>query len=94
MNRDEVIRKDFEDFCRKELGDVPVLDGGRYISQKISNYWRLWNEATQQEADRAAKILEDAANRLEGDRKRVPQVDAHVACVLRDKAADIRKGEA
>jgi hypothetical protein len=37
-------REAFEALVRKELGDIAVMDGGRYISQKISNYWRCWQE--------------------------------------------------
>lgn len=45
-------RAAFEAFVRRELGDVPVTDNGRYISMKINNYWRTWNEAQQQSASR------------------------------------------
>ncbi len=41
---EEQQREAFEALVRKELGDIAVMDGGRYISQKISNYWRCWNE--------------------------------------------------
>jgi hypothetical protein len=40
-------------------------------------------------AKRCAEVCEEAAAKLR-DRKRVPQVDEHVACVLDDKAAAIR----
>ena len=35
----------FESFVRNELGDIAVMDQGRYISPKISNYWRIWQFA-------------------------------------------------
>ncbi len=38
-------RTAFEEFVRAELGDIPVTDNGRYISGKINNLWRTWNEA-------------------------------------------------
>lgn len=39
-------RAAFEAFVRKELGDVPVMDGGRYVSRKIQNYWLIWQAAS------------------------------------------------
>ena len=39
-------REAFDEFVRRELGDVPVMDMGRYISPKINNYWRTWQAAT------------------------------------------------
>jgi hypothetical protein len=40
---------DWQEFCEfvnRELGDIPVLDGTKFISPKINNYWRLWRYAT------------------------------------------------
>jgi hypothetical protein len=53
------MREEFEAFVIDELGDVPVIDADRYVSQKINNYWRSWQAATEREALRAAlnKIL-------------------------------------
>lgn len=38
-------RKAFEAFVRSELGDIAVMDEGRYISPKIQNYWLTWQAA-------------------------------------------------
>lgn len=35
-------REAFEEFVRQELGDVAVMDEGRYISAKIQKYWLTW----------------------------------------------------
>lgn len=45
---------DFEAFVRRELGDIAVMDDGRYISPKIQKYWLTWCAATE----RAARIAE------------------------------------
>ncbi len=37
--------EDFVKFVTTELGDIPVLDNGRFISQKIGNYWKCWRFA-------------------------------------------------
>jgi hypothetical protein len=38
----------FAAFVKKNLGDVAVMDNGRYISPKINNYWLLWEESREQ----------------------------------------------
>lgn len=58
-NQTDPNRVAFEEFVRNELGDVPVADNGRYISMKINNYWRTWQEAQQQSVPRWKPI--DAA---------------------------------
>ena len=42
---DEQNRELFAAFVKKNLGDIAVMDGGRYISPKINNYWLVWQEA-------------------------------------------------
>lgn len=37
----------FCDFVRKQLGDIPVLDEGRFISPKIVYYWAAWRVETE-----------------------------------------------
>ncbi len=44
------IQDAFEKFVDRELGDVAVKDNGRYISQKITNYWRTWQGALEWQA--------------------------------------------
>jgi hypothetical protein len=39
-------RKAFEEFVKSEMGDIAVMDAGRYISPKIQNYWRVWEAAS------------------------------------------------
>lgn len=34
--------KEFYRFVTTNLGDVPVLDDGEFISLKIQGYWNLW----------------------------------------------------
>ena len=41
-------RERFEAFVKKNLGDIAVMDGGRYISPKINKYWLVWQEARKQ----------------------------------------------
>jgi hypothetical protein len=38
-------RQRFENFVRENLGDVAVMDRGRYISPKIEKYWLTWQAA-------------------------------------------------
>ena len=47
---DQADREAFEQFVRDELGDVPVMDNGKYISQKINNYWRAWRAGRENAA--------------------------------------------
>ena len=56
-------REAFEDFISSELGDVAVVDEGRYISPKIQNYWLTWQAATARALAEAVKACE--AERLE-----------------------------
>jgi hypothetical protein len=42
---DEQSRSAFEQFVKDEMGDIAVMDAGRYISPKIQNYWRVWQFA-------------------------------------------------
>jgi hypothetical protein len=49
---------DFEAFVKRELGDVAVMDEGRYISPKIQKYWLTWQAAKLAERERAAQIAE------------------------------------
>ena len=49
-------RAAFEAFVRSEIGDVPVTDNGRYVSMKISNYWRTWQEVQQRSVQRWQSI--------------------------------------
>lgn len=42
---DEQSRDLFAAFVKKNLGDIAVMDGGRYISHKINNYWLVWQAA-------------------------------------------------
>lgn len=51
---------DFERFVRGELGDVPVKDNGRYISHKINNYWRVWQEASKRQGQSKKASLAEA----------------------------------
>lgn len=34
--------KEFCEFVNRELGDVPVLDNGRFIMTKVHGYWKTW----------------------------------------------------
>ena len=55
MAEKEKMRERFEAFVRDELGDIPVMENGRYISMKINNYWRTWQAAmSSKEADSKA----------------------------------------
>jgi hypothetical protein len=38
-------RAAFEAFVKSEMGDIAVMDAGRYISPKIQKYWRVWEAA-------------------------------------------------
>jgi hypothetical protein len=42
-------RKAFEEFVKSEMGDIAVMDAGRYISPKIQNYWRVWEAASSKQ---------------------------------------------
>jgi hypothetical protein len=48
IDDDAENRKLFAAFVKKNLGDIAVMDNGRYISPKINNYWLLWEESRQQ----------------------------------------------
>lgn len=39
---DEQQHAQFQAFVKAELGDIAVMDQGRYISPKIQNYWKIW----------------------------------------------------
>lgn len=52
-----------------------------------------FHAATLAERERCANVCKESADRLESSQKRLPQVDAHVVCVLRGRAEAIRKGE-
>ena len=47
-------RETFAAFVKKNLGDVAVMDNGRYISPKINNYWLLWEESRQRHSAQPA----------------------------------------
>lgn len=34
--------EEFVEFVKGELGDIPVLDQGAFISPKIQYYWAVW----------------------------------------------------
>lgn len=51
---DKQRQADFEAFVRTNLGDVPVMDGGRYISPKINSYWLLWTASRKLALEEAA----------------------------------------
>jgi hypothetical protein len=36
---------EFEAFVKHDLGDIAVMDEGRYISPKIQKYWLTWQAA-------------------------------------------------
>jgi hypothetical protein len=40
-------RDHFEEFVKKNLGDIPVMDGGKYILSKINKYWLTWQAAIE-----------------------------------------------
>ena len=46
-----VMNIEFEDFVKKEMGDIAVFDDGRYISPKIQAYFKIW-EASQNSVNR------------------------------------------
>lgn len=48
----------FEAFVRTELGDIAVKDGGKYISPKINNYWRVWQAAQSEYAEAETQAQE------------------------------------
>jgi hypothetical protein len=54
----------FEAFVKRELGDVAVMDEGRYISPKIQKYWLTWQAARAAERDEAASISAEQLERL------------------------------
>lgn len=35
--------KKFEEYVKNELGDIAVFDNNNYISEKIRNYKRVWD---------------------------------------------------
>lgn len=64
-------REAFEAFVKRELGDIAVMDEGRYISPKIQKYWLTWQAASAQvPADRDAERwrwwMSDAPKDLNG----------------------------
>lgn len=54
------MREAFEEVVKRDLGDVPVMDNGRYISPKINNYWLLWtaSRSSAMEEARADKMTD------------------------------------
>lgn len=36
---------EFKQFVESNLGDIVVLDNGKFISEKIFNYWKIWCKA-------------------------------------------------
>jgi hypothetical protein len=63
-------RHDFEAFVYQNLGDVAVMDNGRYISSKINNYWRLWEESRERYSAKppaAQPAVPDAFGTREGE---------------------------
>jgi len=45
------VNIEFEDFVKKEMGDIAVFDDGRYISPKIQAYFKIW-EASRNSVNR------------------------------------------
>lgn len=39
---DHHLWDDFYEYVSTNLGDIPVLDNGKFISRKIHGYWILW----------------------------------------------------
>jgi hypothetical protein len=57
MSADQQNREAFAAFVKNNLGDVAVMDNGRYISPKINNYWLLWEESRQRHSAQPAVPL-------------------------------------
>lgn len=43
----EALRDDFAAIVKTNLGDIAVMDEGRYISPKINSYWVLFTETVE-----------------------------------------------
>lgn len=56
----ESINKEFESYVKTELGDIAVVNEGKFISPKIQNYYKVW----QHQAARIAELEKDAARYL------------------------------
>lgn len=48
----ESINEEFELYVKTELGDIAVINEGKYISPKIQNYYKIW----QYQAARIAEL--------------------------------------
>lgn len=42
INATENGQDDFQRFVKSELGDIAVIDGDHFVSEKIRTYWRIW----------------------------------------------------
>ena len=51
-------RDQFASFVKQELGDIAVMDDGKYISPKIQKYWLTWQFSRQEETERCAQIAD------------------------------------
>ena len=74
---------------------APDLDQGWGRSDALLTAWRDASiaSAVARERERCARLLEQSAYLLAPSGKRINQIDRHIATVLDDKAAAIRKGE-
>jgi hypothetical protein len=65
MTTEQQNREAFAAFVKKNLGDVAVMDNGRYISPKINNYWILWEESRQRHSAQPAPVHGEATTYAE-----------------------------
>lgn len=77
----ETQRADFEAFVIKNLGDVPVMDDGRYISPKIHNYWLTWQAAQASQAAEIEALKTDIDTYVRAASERATEIE-HLKDVL------------
>ena len=59
---DQQNREAFADFVKTNLGDIAVMDNGRYISPKINNYWHIWEARSGLVAEAPASLASGSTN--------------------------------
>jgi len=69
MSTEQQNREAFAAFVKKNLGDVAVMDNGRYISPKINNYWIIWEESRQRHPAQPCQTCEALARTVMMDQR-------------------------
>lgn len=86
------MTNDINRMAQEAYATAPVQEFSPMTKEALERFAAL---VAEKEREACAKVCDEAAAVLCPEGKRVNQVDTHIACVLRSKAAEIRaRGQA